>query len=299
MSSKKCRKFFIIIPLIFFICCTISQGATQAEILFGRRIQAYLAALPSTMVGPALKDIIEGRANDGTPIPGNDPNAQIAQQKISIREHARTHKHFGNQLALLGSEESFTMSPPYPSIFVIKGVPVDMFNANRICDEIMDLLFSGKVSFEVGQMQALQPPALFNPTGNSIRSKRFLLFANLAGHNIRGLNDMPCLYNINPKLPLAAEMGQSSYIQLIVSTQTQFGGVIYPAPQSITITLFPAPNRVVGSPDALPSVQTSSLLTRLKHSISNHRKKLYVLGMTLFLFILYKMFIGNDPYPDL
>lgn len=299
MSSKICRKFFIIISLIFFICCTISQGATQAEILFGRRIQAYLAALPSTMVGPALKDIIEGRANDGTPIPGNDPNAQIAQQKISIRDHARTHRHFGSQPSLLGAGEYFTMSPPHPSIFVINGVPVNMFNANRICDEIMDLLFSGKVSFEVGQMQALQPPALFNPTGNSIRSKRFLLFANLAGHNIRGLNSMPCLFNSNPKLPLTAGIGQSSYVQLIVSTQTQFGGITYTHPQSITITLFPAPNRAVGAPNALPPVQTSSSLPCLRHFISDHRKKLYVFGMALLLFILYEMFIENDTHPDL
>lgn len=69
------------------------------------------------------------------------------------------------------------MSPPYPSVFVINGVPGDMLNANRICDEIMDLLFSGKVSFEVEQIQALHPPALFNPTGNNICGKRFLLFA--------------------------------------------------------------------------------------------------------------------------
>lgn len=38
MSSKICRKFFIIISLIFFICCTISQGTTQAEILSSRLI---------------------------------------------------------------------------------------------------------------------------------------------------------------------------------------------------------------------------------------------------------------------
>lgn len=298
MSSKICRKFLVITSLIFFICCTISQGATQTEILFGRRIQAYLAGLPSTMVGPALKDIIEGRANDGAPIPGNDPNTQIAQQKIYISNHARTHRHFGNQLTLLGAGEVFTTSPPYPSILVINGVSVDMPNANRICNEIMDLLFSGKVSFEVGRMQALHPPALFNPTGNNIRSKRFLLFANLAGHNIKGLNNMPCLFNINPTSPLAPGMGQSSYIQLIVSTQTQFEGMIYPAPQSITITLFPAPNRGAGTPNALPPVQTSPII-RLKHFISNHRKKVYVFGIALFLFILYEMLIENDPYPDL
>lgn len=94
-------------------------------------------------------------------------------------------------------------------------------------------------------------------------------------------------------------MGQSSYVQLIVSTQTRFGGVIYSALQSITITLFPAPNRTADAPNALPSVQASPPLIRLKHFVSNHRKTAYIFGMALFLFILYEIFTGNNPYPDL
>jgi hypothetical protein len=261
-------------------------------VLFGRRIQGYLAGVHvgnPAAVGPALRDVIEGRAVDPTgPIPGNAQTAQIAQQKTNIHNHARTHKHFGNVQALLAPGEIFTMAPQHPSMFVIAGVTVDMNNANRICDSIMDLLFSGRVSFEVGPMQALPPPAQVAQAGNETRSKRFLLVANLAGHRIRGLDTVPCLFNANPTVVLAPGVGQSSYVQLVISTQTQFGGINYLAPQSVTITLFPALNRAVGAGNALLPVRHPPLV-RLWHFISDHKKETFVVALFAVAFVAFKM----------
>jgi hypothetical protein len=229
---------------IYGLSCATEPSAA------GRRVRTYLNSLAARNVGPGLRDVIEGNAeDDGGRIPWNVPNLQVNQQKVLISNHLRTHQHFGNAPALLAENEDFMQYAPHPSTFVMSVVN-NRVNADSACNNMIDLLLSGRVSFEVGPMQAAP------------RSNRFLLFANLSGHNIIGLDASPCLYNVNPLVPLVAGTNRSGYVQLIVSLQTRFGGVTYAAPQSMMITLYPAnaPGNAGGPLGELPPVAPLQLL---------------------------------------
>lgn len=280
-------------------------GATKGEVELARRVRNFLLNYNNTSrVGIALKDVIEGRANDGTAIPGNDAQAQLQQQKDEIQFHARTHRHFGSDNALLNKGEFFKRNPLYPSRFNVKRELRNSRDVTKICNDIVDLLLSGMVSFEVSQMQDLLPPALPQAVNNSIRSSRFLLTANLDGHHIFGLENPPCTYNRNTRQPLSSTGEQSTYVQLIVSAQTKYSNVIHREAQSVLVTLFPAPHRPVGNRDALAPVMYPRL-TRLKHFLYENRTKIAVsmVVISAFLFVMYQLtrsgFDGVSIQPEL
>ncbi len=67
---------------------------------------------------------------------------------------------------------------------------------------------------------------------------RFLLKACIERHGISGLETIPCDYSKNPRKESGRKL--TSWVQLVISAQTQFSGNDYaPDQQVIMITLFP------------------------------------------------------------
>lgn len=95
------------------------------------------------------------------------------------------------------------------------------------------------------------------------------------------------MLNANPLAALAPGVGQSSYVQLVISAQTQYGGIGYPAPQTVAITLFPAPDRAIGAVN-LPAVRHPPLV-RLWHFISDHEIEVFAVISLVAAFTVFKM----------
>lgn len=218
------------------------QRATQLQILLNG--QAYISP---TLVGPALRNEI---------LHTNDNLVQIEQLKRSLHNHVRIAGHLGdNTVLLLPDEYRFHYRRTYSSRFNIQGVPENQANATRICNEIIDLLLSGRVSFSV----------------SNVTERKFSLFANLDGHHISGLGNPPCTFYHNPSV-VGSGSQASTYVRLVIGAYNQYNGAVHPNPQISFVTLYPVQNRSVNAPNALAPVHYPCPV-RLKHCLYDNRER--------------------------
>ncbi|MDR1435309.1 MAG: hypothetical protein LBI77_02800 [Puniceicoccales bacterium] len=164
-------------------------------------------------VGPILRKEIES----------NDPRAKIASQKILLSDHLRRNGHYTDYYAIWDRRQNRSLPHSVYAINPSKtqaDCTADVFDG--IVSNILDLLFSGRVSFSIGQLQTNGNQA------NRNQANGFVLYANLNGHNITNL-DSPsgvCTFSntTTTTTTTTTEKINSDYLRVVIQIVHGVGG---------------------------------------------------------------------------